>query len=126
MYIYVEDSGPGIPLSERDHLFCKSQLSLDSLSQGTGVGLSLCKSLVDLMGGELWPDESYISGFNGNPGSRFIIDLIIAPVTMDSFISLQTETTALDTIGSLGDVVGDSLHSPRELPEHSHVSALCG
>lgn len=33
--IFVEDSGPGIPLEKREILFNKFQESLDSLSQGT-------------------------------------------------------------------------------------------
>ncbi len=33
--MYVEDSGPGIPVEKRDMLFNKFQESLDSLSQGT-------------------------------------------------------------------------------------------
>jgi signal transduction histidine kinase len=31
----IEDSGPGIPLEKRSHLFSKFQKSLDSLCQGT-------------------------------------------------------------------------------------------
>ena len=41
--IHIEDSGPGIPEEKRVHLFAKFQESLDSLSQGTGIGLSLCQ-----------------------------------------------------------------------------------
>ena len=37
--LYVEDSGPGIAPSKLGNLFSKYQTSLDSLSQGTGVGL---------------------------------------------------------------------------------------
>jgi signal transduction histidine kinase len=33
--IYIEDSGPGIPLEKREILFSKFQESLDTLSQGT-------------------------------------------------------------------------------------------
>ena len=35
----VEDSGPGIPFEKRQRLFKKFQESLDSLNQGTGIGL---------------------------------------------------------------------------------------
>jgi signal transduction histidine kinase len=111
--ICVEDSGPGIRLDKRDQLFQKFQDSLDSLNQGTGVGLSLCKNLVDLMGGELWLDETYASGFNSNPGTRFIIDLKTAPLSMESFSSLHTVTTAGDTISSYdahGDVEDNSFN----------------
>jgi signal transduction histidine kinase len=48
--IYVEDSGPGIPESKRGKLFEKFQESLDSTNQGTGIGLCVCKHLVELMG----------------------------------------------------------------------------
>jgi signal transduction histidine kinase len=48
--IYVEDSGPGIPVTKRGKLFEKFQESLDSQNQGTGIGLCVCKHLVELMG----------------------------------------------------------------------------
>lgn len=38
VYLYIEDSGPGIPLKKRHNLFAKFQESLDSMSQGTGFG----------------------------------------------------------------------------------------
>ncbi len=62
----VEDSGPGIPESKRKTLFSKFQESLDSLNQGTGIGLCLCKDLISLMEGEIWLDESILElqGFN--------------------------------------------------------------
>jgi signal transduction histidine kinase len=41
--VYVEDSGPGIPIEKRGALFEKFQSSLDVLSQGTGIGLSLVR-----------------------------------------------------------------------------------
>ena len=34
--IFVEDSGPGVPMEKRNKLFNKFQESLDSLHQGTG------------------------------------------------------------------------------------------
>jgi len=36
----VEDSGSGIPPEKRQRLFFKFQESLDSLNQGTGIGLA--------------------------------------------------------------------------------------
>ena len=59
VHLYIEDSGPGIPEEKRKVLFCKFQESLDVLSQGTGIGLSLCEQLVELMGGSVRLDESY-------------------------------------------------------------------
>jgi len=73
--IYVENSGPGIPLEKREKLFAKCQESLDSLSKGTGMDLCLCEKLTELMDGELRFDETYASGTEGCPGSRFVIQL---------------------------------------------------
>ena len=73
--LLVEDSGEGIPEAKRRNLFGRFQESLDSCTQGTGVGLNLCKTLVGLMGGELYLDESYDSGVEGCPGARFVVHL---------------------------------------------------
>ncbi|CAB9502404.1 respiration control sensor protein ArcB [Seminavis robusta] len=81
--IWVEDTGPGIPEEKKDRLFAKFQESLDSLSQGTGIGLSLCKILMGLMGGDVALDRTYNSGVEGLPGARFIIDLKTPPIDQD-------------------------------------------
>ena len=73
--LLVEDSGQGIPEEKQRNLFGRFQESLDSCTQGTGVGLNLCKTLVNLMGGELYLDESYDSGVEGCPGARFVVHL---------------------------------------------------
>jgi signal transduction histidine kinase len=49
--VYVEDSGPGIPIEKRGALFEKFQSILDVLSQETGIGLSLCENLTQLLHG---------------------------------------------------------------------------
>lgn len=71
----VEDSGTGIPKEKQKSIFQKFQQSLDTLNQGTGLGLALCKNLVDLMGGTIWLDEEYCSSILGCPGTRFVVDL---------------------------------------------------
>jgi CheY-like chemotaxis protein len=73
--IYVEDSGPGIPAEKRTTIFSKFQESLDSLSQGTGIGLFLCQNLVSLMEGEIHLDDEYHSGITDHPGTRFVVNL---------------------------------------------------
>jgi signal transduction histidine kinase/CheY-like chemotaxis protein len=129
--VYVEDSGPGIPLEKRKRLFRKFQESLDSLNQGTGIGLCVCQNLIDLMHGEIVLDEKYESGMEGSPGSRFVIKLNTPAVLMDS-IDLETnessrdgmdashtqdesESISMDKKTSLNDTF------PNELPENLSV-----
>lgn len=83
VYISVEDTGPGIPKEKQANLFKKFQESLDVLEQGTGMGLCLCKNLAHLLGGDLVLDESYDSGVNGCPGTRFIVDANLIPLSVD-------------------------------------------
>jgi CheY-like chemotaxis protein len=87
VHLFIEDTGPGIPVEKRDKLFSKFQKSLDTLAQGTGVGLNLCMKLVGLMGGEIYLDESYDSCHGGNPGARIVINLNRGPEIPDATIS---------------------------------------
>jgi hypothetical protein len=41
----------------------------DSLNQGTGIGLCLCKNLVGLEG-EMWLDEDFTAGSRAVPGAN--------------------------------------------------------
>ena len=90
--IYVDDSGSGIPAEKRERLFAKFQESLDVLSQGTGIGLFLCKSLVELMGGKIYLDDDYDSGIPGHPGTSFVIDLCAG--TLDDYDTSQNNDDA--------------------------------
>lgn len=56
----------------------------------TGVGLSLCKSLAELLGGDLYLDTDYDSGVDGFPGTRFVIDLKTQPMSSDMLAEYTT------------------------------------
>jgi len=129
--IHVEDSGPGIPPEKRDKLFARFQESLDELNQGTGIGLSICKSLSDLMGAKLGLDEGYDSGIKGSPGTRFVLFLNQAPIdletTMDHDGSGETNIDIAEAEPKKVSVSGkmiEELNSEelgRELPEKLSV-----
>jgi len=56
---YVEDTGTGISEENQKHIFSRFT-KLDSFTSGTGLGLTICKSIVEQMGGEI--------GVNSQPG----------------------------------------------------------
>ncbi len=58
--IEVSDTGKGIPVSLQKRLFTPFVQSEDSMHEGTGLGLTICKELVELMKGEV--------GFNSTVG----------------------------------------------------------
>ncbi|KAL3905503.1 MAG: hypothetical protein SGILL_009654, partial [Bacillariaceae sp.] len=103
----VEDSGPGIRQEQRERLFQKFQESFDLLSQGTGIGLHICKSLCELMHADLYLDDDYHSGYNPDcPGARFVIDLHKRP--------LQSQTLQLGAAESLDEDDNDNNTCPTD------------
>ena len=50
----IEDTGPGIPEEEMGHIFNRFyQLDSSHTQEGNGLGLALCKQIVDTCGGEI-------------------------------------------------------------------------
>lgn len=65
----VEDTGIGIPADQTEHIF-EEFVQLDSFADGTGIGLTIARSIAQRMGGNLWLDTSY------KQGSRFVLELL--------------------------------------------------
>lgn len=68
----ISDTGIGIKEKDREKLFVSFQ-QLDSKRnrniEGTGLGLPICKNLLDLMGGSIWFESEY------GKGSTFYIEI---------------------------------------------------
>ena len=63
--ISVQDNGIGIPENQAEVIFDKfQQLSIpENIShEGTGLGLSVCRGIVEAHGGEIWLDKEYSDG----------------------------------------------------------------
>lgn len=79
--ISVKDSGIGIPKEKQDIIFDRFRQVDKSLTrnhEGSGIGLSLVKSLVEMHGGEISVQSEY-----GN-GSEFIITMPVKTVIEES------------------------------------------
>jgi signal transduction histidine kinase len=57
--ISVTDNGTGVPVDLMDRLFSSFQ---SSKANGTGLGLSVSRSIIESHGGKLWFDEGYHDG----------------------------------------------------------------
>jgi len=64
----VEDTGIGIPLDEAEHIF-EEFVQLDENKEGTGIGLTVARSIANRLGGNVILDTTYTSG------ARFIMTL---------------------------------------------------
>ena len=79
--LYVKDTGVGIPHELYDRIFnqfVQSEQSLTSDIDGAGLGLSIAKGLVELLGGKIWV-ESVI-----DKGSTFYFTLPYIPLAKAS------------------------------------------
>ena len=56
-YIFIEDSGPGIPADIQDEIV-KPFFTTKEVGKGTGLGLSISKKIMETHGGELIYDKS--------------------------------------------------------------------
>jgi len=101
----VRDSGPGIPAEKREQVFVPfNRLGAEgSAIEGTGIGLTIAKQLVELMGGHI--------GFDSEPdvGSTFWVELPLqgesppqvmaqeskSPVAIESTAKARTVKTLL-------------------------------
>ncbi|MGV0798852.1 ATP-binding protein, partial [Mycolicibacterium elephantis] len=83
--ITLSDNGIGIPAEFADKVFVIFQrLHGRDAYTGTGIGLALCKKIVEHHGGSIWIDTS----FTGGTRFRFTI-----PITADEPVAATTEGT---------------------------------
>jgi hypothetical protein len=83
-------------------LFAKYQESLDSLSQGTGIGLCLSKKLMKAMGGDLALHDSYNSGVEGSPGACFVLELNVPPMSLEGYAKSDSTREPIDMSSTSG------------------------
>ena len=71
----VRDEGPGIPLSQQERIFEKFYRLDPNMTKGvggTGLGLYICRELVDAMNGDIWVESA------PGAGSTFSFELPVA------------------------------------------------
>ena len=68
--LIVEDTGCGIPAKEAEHIF-ERFVKLNDFKEGIGLGLPLCRMLIEKLGGTVRLDTSYTQG------ARFIVTIPI-------------------------------------------------
>jgi PAS domain S-box-containing protein len=67
--VSVSDTGPGLPHDKSDQIF---EAFFTTKPQGSGMGLAICKSIVESHGGQIWANQ------NGGRGATFHFTLPVA------------------------------------------------
>lgn len=74
LLVTVSDHGPGLVLGEEKRIFEKFHRSEQTGGRpGAGLGLTVCRGIIELHGGEIWAEN--VAGY----GARFLFTLPIAP-----------------------------------------------
>lgn len=82
IHIMVKDTGPGIPPEEIPQLFqrfARLKRDVSGTIRGTGLGLYVCKQLVEAMNGSIWVESSGKAG----EGSCFFVALAAGSSNID-------------------------------------------
>lgn len=70
--IWVQDTGPGIPITEQEHIFDKyTRLNPEGSQKGFGLGLAYCRLAIEGHGGQIWVESE------PGQGARFCLTLPI-------------------------------------------------
>jgi NtrC-family two-component system sensor histidine kinase KinB len=71
--IWIQDSGPGIPVKEQEYIFDKfTRLNPEGSQKGFGLGLAYCRLAIEGHGGKIWVESE------AGHGSRFCFTLPLA------------------------------------------------
>lgn len=98
---YIRDTGPGIPAADVPHLFQKFYRVDNSATRtigGTGLGLFICKKIVELYNGRIWVESEV------GKGSSFYINLPRLSTQQATAMQAQAAaSTQLKPINSLAN-----------------------
>ncbi len=102
----IADNGVGIPADAIPHLFTKffRVNEMKSTTHGTGLGLYICRSIVETHGGQIWVDS--VEG----KGSTFTFTLPLKAVAHPTSTEDNTSTTSTITRGAHGWIKDHPIH----------------
>jgi len=95
--LQVSDNGPGIPESYRAQIFEPFRRMGRNKEQGLGLGLAVCKKIVESYGGKIW----YEPGTGG--GSRFLFTLPGSDTVADAYAPITNSISQSASDESTGE-----------------------
>ncbi len=107
--VAVADTGLGIAKEDADHLFQKFYRIDSSATRtigGTGLGLYLCRTVIELFGGRIWVDSEI------NKGSTFSFALPRLNATQVAALQAESAAAALNAEPVTGSVAAPAAPAP--------------
>jgi CheY-like chemotaxis protein len=91
---YVKDTGPGIPEEQKELIFERFRQGSQDLTRnydGAGLGLSISKAYVEMLGGKIWAENNAANN-EKTPGSTFFFTLPYHRVKKTNIVNHSAET----------------------------------
>jgi signal transduction histidine kinase/DNA-binding response OmpR family regulator/ligand-binding sensor domain-containing protein len=110
LLIRVQDEGPGIHPEDLPYLFDRffqSRKTAAAVAGGTGIGLSICRELAQLTGGEVWAESEY------GRGSIFFFRFDKKTASATAFLQ---DTSQQDAVDSRLKGLSSEMAVPENLP----------
>ncbi len=110
LVFFVKDSGVGVPSEMQEAIFqrfTKIEYEISNVFGGTGLGLTIAKDLVELLGGRIWAESEM------GKGSQFYFELpdVVLVMPEEKSISIIKEKELFNWEGLLIMVVEDDMMS---------------
>ena len=116
--IQVSDTGLGIPLEEQEYVFDEFRQSERTTARGyggLGLGLAICKRLVEMHGGRIWVESTGQEG----AGSSFFFSLpVIRPASDSREVAAPIKGGLVALLIAKHSSAGKELHN--HLAEHGY------
>ncbi|PKP17359.1 MAG: hypothetical protein CVU05_15660 [Bacteroidetes bacterium HGW-Bacteroidetes-21] len=119
----VKDTGVGIPLEQREMIFERFRQGSESLSrnyEGAGLGLSISKAYVEMLGGKIWVESELEKG----SGFYFKIPYLIDNDVVAKDKDIQNEMNIQPQIKCLKVLIAEDDETTEALIK-IHISEYC-
>lgn len=114
--INVEDNGPGISKEDMDRVFdrfVQVEKHVGQGQHGTGLGLTITKDLIELLGGRIWVKNAPIGGAN----FCFLLPKYNEPLDADNLDVSNTIDSIKEQLDDLAQKCSETLSTSNVTPE---------
>ena len=120
--LQVEDSGPGIPVAEREQVFQPFYRALGTNVDGSGLGLAIVREIAQQHGAEVTLEDANLrhrpgigehAGAPFGPGARFTLRLPAAPAAAAAAAAAPARAQTVSNAGPMEAVGSGAAATPR-------------
>jgi signal transduction histidine kinase len=116
--VSVHDSGPGVAHNEKEKIFeylYQADGAIDSSRKGLGIGLYICREIIERHGGKIWVDSQ--------PGSGSTFSFTLPIFSLEALVA-QIMTPEVEASGNVGILTVEVFPNPPRKLTHQDEKVL--